>query len=141
MREPAAGSRIYVDRNIFIYFIEKVEPGYARARDFFLRASEVGATLCTSEITVAECLHKPYRTGDAQLVDTYEFLFERSGDVTLLPLSGAVAKRAAAAGARIGLKLVDAIHFVSALDEGCDLFVSADGQFPSTPSMAVVSLR
>ncbi len=133
-------SKVYIDTNIFIYFIEQVEPFYGRVKDLLALMSDVGATICTSELTVAECLHRPFRNGDKQLVETYELLFEQSGDVGLVELSGILAKRAVANGAPIGLKLADAIHYISALDEGCDVFVSSDAKFKSTKTMHVITL-
>lgn len=140
MSKITASSKIYIDTNIFIYFIERVDPFYDRARGLFTSISTIGATLYTSEITIAECLHKPYRIGDSQLVEIYEYLFEKSGDVTLLALNGIVAKRAVTLGAPLGLRLVDAIHYISALEAGCDFFVSTDVKFKSTEAMTIMTL-
>ena len=141
MNNITAASKIYIDTNIFIYLIERVEPFYEQVSALFAAISEAGARLFTSEITVAECLHKPCRSQNTQLIAIYELLFEKSSDVTLLTLNGNVAKRAVAYGAPLGLKLIDAIHVVSALDGGCDVFVSTDKKFKSTAAMRVINLQ
>ena len=58
----------------------------------------------------------------------------------VLPLDGGLARRAALAGGALGLKLIDAIHYVSAREAGCRHFLTGDGRFKSTPSMTVVGL-
>ena len=42
--------------------------------------------------------------------------------------------------AGIKLKLVNAIHFVSALEAKCDVFVTADTKFKSSAAMRVVRI-
>jgi predicted nucleic acid-binding protein len=110
-----ASSRVYVDTNIFVYFIESSPKFFPQVKIFFERVDAVGAQLVTNEITLAECIYKPCQDADAKLVQTYETLFENSGEIELFPLDGELAKQAAVHGSQIGLKLVDAIHYVSAL--------------------------
>ncbi len=68
----------------------------------FETASKQGSLIFTSELTVAECCYKPAREKNALLLSVYEHLFEKSGDVRLVPLTGAVAKNAALIGAGLG---------------------------------------
>jgi predicted nucleic acid-binding protein len=135
-----SGSKVYVDSNMFIYLFEKKE-GFAE--HVVLRFSEVeklGGRLLTSELTVAECCYKPAGDGNALLLSTYEEFFEQSGEVELVSLSGSVVKRAALVGASLGLKLLDAIHYVSALDAGCTHFLTGDKAFKSSAGLRVVQL-
>lgn len=137
--EFPADARFYVDTNIWIYFLEG-HPDFApRVRALFLAAQSSRARLCTSEITLAECLLKPARQQDMKKIEAYETLF-RDAAVEMLPLDGGLARRAALAGGALGLKLIDAIHYVSAREAGCRHFLTGDGRFKSTPSMTVVGL-
>ncbi len=140
MDDIAAGEAVYVDTNVFIYFIEATPVLFERAASAFTRLAQTGARLLTSELTVAECLYQPARDGNGKLVKVYEDLFETPGDVTLLPLTGELARRAAMAGGGIGLKLADAIHYLSAVEAGCSVFLTGDGQFRSGPHMRVVKV-
>jgi predicted nucleic acid-binding protein len=140
MDEISGNSRVYVDSNIFIYFLESIPGFFEPAQAFFLRVDASGARLVTNEFTLAECIYQPSRNDNPQLVSEYEILLEQSGDVELTALDGALVKRAAAAGGAIGLKLADAIHFVAALEAGCDFFVTADAAFKSGPAMKVLRL-
>jgi predicted nucleic acid-binding protein len=140
MDEISEESRVYVDNNIFVYFLESLPSFFEAAQSFFAHADAVGARLVTSEFTLAECLYQPSRNDDLPLVSEYELLIEQSGDVELIALDGALAKRASFAGGKLGLKLADAIHYISALEAGCDFFVTADAAFKSGPAMKVLRL-
>lgn len=131
---------VYVDANIFIYLIEDA-PGKADlvARAFEKIANQ-GGSVVTSELTVAECCYKPAREKNAPLLSAYERLFERSGDVRLVPLTGATAKTAALLGAGLGLKLFDAIHYVSALEARCAVLLTSDNRFKSGSGLTVVRI-
>ena len=120
MNEISRESRVYVDSNIFIYFVELNTEYFEKAEEFFEHIDSVGARLFTNEYTLAECIYQPSREGNFSLVEKYELLFEKEDEVQLLNLDGAIAKRAAFVGGNLGLKLADAIHFVSALEAGCD---------------------
>lgn len=140
MNEISESSRVYVDSNVFIYFLEATPEFFALAKEVFEQIDAVGARLFTNEYTLAECIYQPSRSGNFSLVTKYESLFEKEGEVELLGLDGALAKRAAFVGGSLGLKLADAIHFMSALEAGCDFFVTADTAFKSGPAMKVLRL-
>jgi predicted nucleic acid-binding protein len=140
MNEISSASRVYVDSNIFIYFVELNPDYFIRAEELFDHIDTVGARLLTNEYTLAECIYQPSRDSNFSLVAQYESLFEREGEVQLLSLDGALAKRAAFTGGKLGLKLADAIHYISALEAGCDFFVTADAAFKSGPAMKVLRL-
>ena len=139
MDEIDGRSSVYVDTNIFIYFIEATPGMFERVVALLNHANRVGARLVTCELTVAECLYKPHRDGDAELIAGYEKLFA-SGGVEITPLDGGLARRAARHGGELGLKLIDAIHYIAALEAGCDVFVTGDARFRSGPYMRVVGV-
>ena len=130
---------VYIDTNVWIYYLEANPDFVQKVRDVFVRVEAVGAKLFTNEITIAECLYKPSRDGNSRAVAAYERLFG-SGEVTLTSLDGGLAKRAAVSGGQLGLKLIDAIHYIAALEQGCDVFVTSDRQFKSGPAMQVMTI-
>ncbi len=138
MNEISSASRVYVDSNIFIYLLESESGLFDKTKAFFTHVDAVGARVVTNEITVAECVYRPGRDGNFPLVSKYETLFEKDGEVEMAPLDGPLAKRAALFGGAMGLKLIDAIHYMSALEAGCDFFVTADTAFKSGPEMTVM---
>jgi predicted nucleic acid-binding protein len=134
------GSSVYVDSNIFIYFIEKV-PGFFDAANAMFRAlAESEARIVTSELSVAECLYMPSRDSHSGLVAVYDQFFAPTGNVNLVPLNGYIARQASLTGGVLGLKLLDAMHYVTALEAGCSALLSADRKFRSSRGLEVFHL-
>lgn len=140
MKEFDSTSRVYVDSNIFIYFIEKHAGFLPQVRAIFSEISACDGILLTSELTLAECLYQPARDDNFELATLYLDLFEVSGEVELIALNGQVAKQAATVAGEVKLKLLDGIHYVSALNDGCTHFLSADAVFKSVPSIQVIHI-
>ena len=108
-----------------------------------MRFSEVeirGGRLLTSELTIAECCYKPAGDDNGLLLSAYQDFFEKGADVEMISLNGNLVKRAALVGASAGLKLLDAIHHVSAMQAGCTHFLTGDKAFKSSSELRVVQL-
>jgi predicted nucleic acid-binding protein len=136
MADFSGTSRVYIDTNIWVYYIE-ANPAFVEAvRRVLLAVEAAGAHLVTNEITLAECLYKPAKDGNHAALDAYDRLFG-SGEIEITPLDGTLARSAALHGGQLGLKLIDAIHYIGALEAGCDVFVTADARFRSGPAMRV----
>jgi predicted nucleic acid-binding protein len=140
MDSLSASSRVYIDTNVWIYYIESTPAFVAKARAFFVAVEAAGAQLITNEIAIAECLYKPSQDGNAAALDAYERLFD-SGEIEIAPLNGKLARTAAVNGGQLGLKLIDAIHYFSALEWGCDYFVTSDAGFKSGPMTTVIRIE
>jgi predicted nucleic acid-binding protein len=135
----SAQTVIYVDTNILVYYVDGLSSLTPKAIALLDEARELGARLVTSELTVAECIYKWHRERNLARVAVYQDLF-RSDFVELYPVTGDLAIRAAQEGGELGLKLIDAIHYMSALEAGCDVFVTADRKFRSTQYLEVVGI-
>lgn len=138
MYDIAANSRVYVDSNIFIYFIENTPKFHSRVESLFEEISRVDATIMTNEIAIAECLYQPAKTRNTNLIRIYESFFEAPGQIEIDLLTGELCKQAALHGGALGLKLIDAIHYFSAFEAGCSHFVTSDTSFKSGPKMKVL---
>lgn len=132
-------STVYFDTNVIIYYIEYKGDIRDRAAAVIERARDVGARRMTSELAVAECLYKPYQLQNLENIGLYRAAFQ-SPFVDLVPLTGDLVIRAAEEGGALGLKLLDAVHYVSALEAGCDVFVTADRKFRSSQYLEVVGI-
>jgi predicted nucleic acid-binding protein len=140
MAELQRGSRLYIDTNIWIYYIEAHPEFVQQVRNFFVSVEAAAGTLVTNEITVAECLYKPSADNNLAAINAYSSLFD-SGEIELIPLDGVLTRQAAMQGGKLGLKLIDAIHYISALSHGCDHFITSDTRFKSGPGMKVVTIQ
>ncbi len=81
--------------------------------------------LFSSEITLGECLRRVPR--DAPDVSAVFLAILSNADfISLEPVSLALIKRAAALGAELNIKLIDAIHVATAEALQCDVFLTND---------------
>lgn len=130
-------STIYLDANVFIYFIEG-EPSVAYPlRDLFeaLRRNPLAAV--TSELTLAETLAPPRRPGAVPLSakrGRYLDLLLNSRIVRLMPIDRDILIETAELRNVANHRLADAIHVVSAIRSRCRYFVSGDSDAKRLPA-------
>lgn len=136
----AGAHKLYVDANIIIYFVEGDEAHQKMADALFEYAEANGIALITSEIAVGECLYGARKRERTESVLQFETLFDEVGIFHLVPVEMDIVKRTAQVGARHRFKLVDAIHVASAMETGCDAFITNDKAIRSTPDLTVVQL-
>ena len=123
-----------------IYFIEK-HPNYFDRMLLIMRyidqglISGVSATLALTEVLV-----QPVRAGDTTLAKQYEVILMNSNDFRLEPLTNAIARSAADLRARYNLKTPDAIHVATAIDAGCDAFLTNDSGIKRVTEITVLIL-
>jgi predicted nucleic acid-binding protein len=135
-----ANSQVYVDANVFIYFIEGSAEFEGRAKRFFNLADDRRASLWTSELTIAECLYGAHRLGSRPLAAAYVSLFDDKDLLRLLPIDRAILKSAAAVGAATRSKLIDAVHLASAVAASCEVFVTNDRSIRAPAGLKVLML-
>jgi predicted nucleic acid-binding protein len=141
MLNAMRGHKVYVDTNVFIYFLE-------RNVEFFAAAEPViQAITCgdlhgyTGEITIAETLVGPYRTGDPLLIANAQGFFSDGGSaLTILRHDKGIFDYAAGLRARHRMKIIDAVHLATALKAACRYFVTNDKAMRSTGALSVVQL-
>ena len=58
------GRRVYIDANVFVYFLEKHEQYFEVVLPFFQLFSQGLSLAYTGDAAVAEVLYKPYQADD-----------------------------------------------------------------------------
>lgn len=134
------GTDVYLDANIFIYAVEGLVPVAASLTTLFTRFDSGQLRAVTSELTLAEVLVKPLRDGNAALRDTYARMLRTSRSLTMIPVSRSILAQAAALRAASSVKLPDAIHAATALEQKCSTFLTNDRLFTSVGSLPVLHL-
>jgi predicted nucleic acid-binding protein len=120
------GKRVCLDANVFIYALDDLPPWNAAAGSL-LRAAEAGEFVAvTSELTLAECLVKPFQTGSQASVHVYEQTIRSRRWLTVVPVSREVLIEAARVRATSAAKLPDAIHIASYRLQNANVFVTND---------------
>lgn len=135
-------TRLYLDTNIFIYFLEGDQRYNDAVEQVFRCCEEFNIAVFTSEITIAECLIGPYKKKSVELIQKYESFFEKTGDaISIVPVESSILWDAPNIAVQYGLKLIDAVHVTTAFSCGCDGFVTNDnGIGPFENKMITVNL-
>ncbi|WP_052341742.1 type II toxin-antitoxin system VapC family toxin [Salinarimonas rosea] len=127
---------VYLDANVFIMAVETRGADEQAVARLFASEAAAGLRRLTSELTLAEVLAGASRASDRRLVRAYLSLILESGLVEVQPVSRAilietahyraVADQGAAPGADRRNFLPDAVHVVTAITNGCAVFVTND---------------
>lgn len=133
---------VYVDANLLIYTVERVQP-YVQALDrFWLDASARHLDVVTSELSLLEVLVGPLKAGDSVLEADFRRVLLTSRQLALVSISRPILERAARLRAAVpGLKTPDAIHAATALEEQCGLLLTNDPGFRQIPNLNVTLLN
>jgi predicted nucleic acid-binding protein len=139
--EALAGlNRLYVDANIFIYFVEGEGAERETVTALFLEAAERDVQLVTSEITIAECLRGALRGRDETVASTYRDLLSNGAVVELVAADPVLYEYAALAGFTFSLKLFDAIHVASAVIGDCEGLLTNDKGIRGPEMLKIIQL-
>lgn len=133
-------SRIYVDTNVFIYFLEFDNDLGNAARKWIGDIRKKQSEIVISRLVFLECIYQPSRSGNHALIDLYRSMLTKTAAIALAEMTPVILEDSALNGGKLGLKLSDAIHFMTALHMGCDLFLTNDRRFKSTPGLRVAYL-
>ena len=140
-RAIAAASKIYLDANCIISFIERSDAFQQKIAELIRFATDQELGLACSEIGIAECLFGAFKFKSDDLAGVYHELFYDIALFELGPIDGERAIVAAQLGAEKSLKLIDALHFLCAIDMQCDVFVTNDERVHSSHGIKVVYLK
>lgn len=126
LSDATCGKKLYLDTNVFIYALEGVEPWATPLRELFASIDSGLCTAVTSELTLAECLVRPFALGREDVVQVYRAALQLRPTLHITPVHSEILIAAARLRATTGLKLPDAIHAATALAQGCTVLLSND---------------
>lgn len=127
--------RLYLDTNIFIALGEGGgDLGRLLIELIAQQMPNEPLFLCTSELALAELLVRPYRTGDAGLIQLYDnWIVQGSSWLDVGPVTRDVLWSAALIRQdQTAIKLPDAIHIATAIGFECSHLLTADTGIPKT---------
>lgn len=127
MTERRTPTAFYLDSNIIIAALERPVWSSFFVR-LFARAETRDLVLVTSEVSLAEVLVGPMKQGTAKLLDAYLRLLGPESAFTTVPVTRSILYSAAHVRATSSLKLIDAIHLATAIEAGCDHFLTNDAR-------------
>lgn len=122
-------SRLFIDANIIIYFIEK-NPGYhSKVEEIFLYCYSNNIEICACEVSIWECLlwNYKYNLGREEQFEAY---FQDTHMISLFPIEQEYFYEAAKLGAQ-NMNLFDALHLITAIENRGDVFLTNDKKIKS----------
>jgi len=135
-------ARIYPDSNVFIDAFKNDDLLVTRGRLVLDHVRVGGAVGVISELVVTELLTKPMETGDSELRDAHEALFDSSSTIETFPIDRRVLVQAASLRATVkSMRMPDAIHIATAKLHNCGAFVTADRRFAIPDGMRAINLN
>ena len=135
------GQRVYIDTNIFVYFLERHARYFDAVLPFFQLFDEGLSFACTGDAAVAETLFKPYQVDDVMRISEFKAFFSNEEFISVLPHTTQVFELAAELAPKRGMKLIDALHYATAALAGCSFFLTNDAGFASHGEMEVIYLQ
>lgn len=134
------GHRVYIDTNVFIYFLAQHDT-FFEASAAVLRACHKGEMQgVTGDAVIAELLVQPYRCNDTTTLAAIQHLFARKNFIERLSHDAASFELAAKLRGTQGGKLIDALHYATALNGKCRFLITNDHAFKSSEQMQVITL-
>ena len=118
-------SKVFLDTNIFIYLIEDRGVLAKMSQELLNRMTLRRDQVFTSTLTLGELLTQPLSQGKTQLADDYEQALSSPG-LHLLDFDRAAARAYAKVRQDKTIKTPDAIQLAMAAAARCDLFVTND---------------
>jgi predicted nucleic acid-binding protein len=136
-----AATRIYLDTNIVIYLFERDDALQKKIAAIISQTTENDIEFYFSDVGVAECIYGAYKIQSDLLLQKYNESFYEVGLLNLVPVDSECVIAAAKIGAEKNLKLVDSIHFLAAIETGCEVFLTNDYRFKSSHGVKVLQLN
>jgi predicted nucleic acid-binding protein len=119
-------SRLGIDTSPLIYFVER-HAGYVDIMRKILSLVDSGQfTGYSSVITLTEVLVLPKRAKNIDLENKYRDLLLHSRNYQITPIDSTVAELAASLRAQHNLRTPDALQVASAIQSGCQAFLTND---------------
>ena len=120
-----AEAGLYLDASVVILLIEGRSEVQDRTRAALKALGGEDCLFMVPPLTKLECLVKPLRTADRQILEAYQMFFS-SLEIRVLGMGSDVWERATHIRAKYGLAVPDALHLATATVHGCARIVTRD---------------
>lgn len=134
------GLTVYLDANILIYVVEGLFGFGAVVYDITRAIAGSDFHAVTSELSLAEVLVVPFRTGNDEDEATYMTMLSGRETIRVQPVESGILLDAARVRAETGSRLPDAIHLATARATRCDVFLTNDIRLRAPADVTIVTL-
>ena len=134
------GKSVYFDANIFIYLLEHHSDLGEICLSIVQSAVDKELDGYSGDLVLAELLVKPLKENNARAVKAVKDLFSKETRIELLPHKRSTFETAAHLRASYKIKLPDALHIATAIENQIEIFLTNDREIPSIPEITVLQL-
>lgn len=135
-----AGQRVYFDTNIFIYFLDRGAL-FDVVAPLLAACVEGRMTGCTGDAAVAETMVMPYRYKNTAKVAQFKAFFGLEGFLMVHAHTAQTFDLAAQLAGTQGMRLMDALHYATAIQSGCRFLVTNDTGIKSSGEIEVIHVK
>jgi predicted nucleic acid-binding protein len=132
--------RVYIETAPFIYIVERPPASAEIIANIFQFINLQAIEMFTSTVTLTEVLTKPIKLGDKSIEQRHLDLFNNTQLLSLIPVTKEIALQAAQLRAAYGLRTPDALHLATALNQGCNAFLTNDKALRRVSELPVLVL-
>ena len=134
------GKRVYIDANVFIFFLDGT-PGLREPASVVLTAAREGAFhAVTGDAAVAEVMAGPYRLGDPLIIRATRDFFHQPRFLTIVRHTAETFDAAAMLRGTLDIPFIDALHLATAAEAGCNAVITHDARMRPALGVDVVPL-
>ena len=134
---------VFLDACAIIYWVEAAEPWYGKFQQQLkkLQRTHKYIDIVISDLSRLECLVKPLRDKQPEIVKLYEAFFNHS-NLTIQAITPAVIQQALKIRVEYGLKTPDSIQAACAFESGQPFsFLTADKNFSVIKELNVILIE
>ncbi|WP_110517859.1 type II toxin-antitoxin system VapC family toxin [Herpetosiphon llansteffanensis] len=130
--------RLYFDTAPLIYYTEGHSEYLPTLHVIMSQIAPDRIHAITSVLTLTETLMKPLQQQQMTLFQQYRTLFYHTAALTTVPITAPIAELAATLRAQYRLRTPDALQIATAIDAGCDAFLTNDIALQRVTEIAVL---
>ena len=134
------GKSVYFDANIFISLLEHHSDLGEVCLSIVQSAVDKELDGYSGDLVLAELLVKPLKDNNARAVKAVKDLFLKETRIELLPHKRSTFETAALLRANYKIKLPNALHIATAIENHIEVFLTNDREIPSIPEITLLRL-
>ena len=135
-----AGQRVYFDANVFIYFLDRGTL-FNVVAPLLSACVEGRMTGSTGDAAVAETMVMPYRHENTAKIAQFKAFFGLEGFLTVHSHTAQTFDLAAQFAGTQGMRLMDALHYATAIQSGCRFLITNDAGIKSSDEIEVIYVK
>jgi predicted nucleic acid-binding protein len=134
------GQRVYINANFFIYFLNQQAPFFEVVAPTIQAADAGEFTALCGDAVVTEVMVHPYKMQSPSEIARTKTLFKREAFLTVVRHAEESFDLMAHLRATTNMRMLDALHYATAVNVGCRYLLTNDKDFKTTGTIEVIGI-